>query len=941
MNKVIYFVSKGVLGISVFGLAIFVWSFFSSEVKAHFTTNTSIVSMTNASCTSVTVTWNRATPVGSITSQTLAGHYNDGTTNWQVQISGLSSSTTSYTVTGLTTGVQYWWWVGNGHTDGHYLWGTQGGPITVQCPVVYSAFYPAFYPSFYPGFYPSFYPSAYSAFYPAFYPSFYPGFYPGFYPSFSPCVVTNPAAPVLTSPASGATGQALSVNLDWNATSSWGNECGGVSGRRYRVYYGAGALANPPLVATVNDPTTIYNAAGLSPNTLYSWRVGAVNGANREAQSSVIQFTTAAVPGAFTLSATTFSQTAVDLSWTASSNAVTYELRRNGVLIQTQPAGNPRTFRDSGLTCNTAYNYQARAINAAGNTNSNTAIGVTAICSPGPFTLTATPVSQTQVNLSWTASANASNYQIYRGGVLVSTVGSATLSYNDTGRTCGTAYSYQISATNASTPPVTNSNVANATTSACTPNYPGVVTLNSVTEVCVNDSPAYDIVWSDTIAAPDAPATNYIIEVTKVSTGQVYSRTVAGGVFSISWSTLNQFALTPPGTTFNYAPEPSTNYSFRVTGVKTGFLNGVSGSLADTSSASCSSCAVTPPIAFSNLAPANGTVAPYRPDFSWTNAWPSGNSGASSYTLKLTPQGESQLPDVVTTNTYLTWAQVFAVWSGNPYLAGNDFLPVGVVYTWNVVADNQCTGNQTSSSTTFTSQNLSAWLQAVGGTVESTDEIELDYARPAGLYNSTYTVISGGNNNNFNSSSGWVSESYANAVSPETYSSLKNLFVSRAVSTASIMPNNGIYSISGDQSVNLGFSVPNEPTVLIVEGDLNINTNINLPNESDNNAALILIVDGDVNVDSSVTQIDAYLVVGGSFNSRTGASASSFSSQLNIFGGLVYFTGANFNRIIDPVLNPGNNTPAERFTYDPRIVYLFSGENSLGVSRTSWQELVP
>lgn len=707
------------------------------------------------------------------------------------------------------------------------------------------------------------------------------------------------------------------------------------------MYYQAGVVANPVLVTTVNDPTTIYTASSLSANTTYSWRIGAVNNANWETQSSVYQFTTAAVPGPFTISATTFSQTAIDLSWTASSNAVTYELRRNGALIRTQSASDPRVFRDAGLTCNTIYNYQARAINLAGNTDSNTTAGSTATCSPGPFTLTATPVSQTQVNLSWTASAYAANYQIYRDGVLVSTVGSGTTTYNDGGRSCGITYSYQVAATNASTPPVTNSNISNATTSACTPPYPGTITLDSVIEVCVNDSPAYTITWSDTITAPNAPADSYTVQVTKVSTGQVYTWSVAGNTFSVSWSTSNQFALTPPGTTFNYAPESSTNYSFRITGVKSGFLNGVSGTLSDTSSASCSSCAVNPPVAFTNLAPANGSIAPYRPDFSWTNAWPSGNSGASTYTLKVTPQGQSQLPDVVTTNTYLTWDQVYAVWAGQPYLGGNDYLPVGVVYTWFVVADNECTGNQTSSSTTFTAQNLAAWLQTVGGSVESTSDIELDFARPSGSYNATHTVISGGNNTNFNSQDGWVSEGYANSVTPDTYFSLKNLFSSRATATGTMLPNNGIFSIAGSQTISSGFSVPNEPTVLIVGGDLNINTNINLPNESDNNAALILIVDGNVNVDFSVTQIDAYIIAGGNFNSRTGAAPTSFSSQLNILGGLVYYGGANFDRIIDPVLNPGNANAAERFTYDPRIVYLFNNESSLGVSRTTWQELVP
>jgi len=736
---------------------------------------------------------------------------------------------------------------------------------------------------------------------------------------------------------------AFSITVTRNSATqnfvSWGSATGAIS---YDVYRNGGFLVN-------TGSTTNYTDNGEFCGNRYSYQVRANGSGGTVTWNSNGAVTTGAwacvpLPGAFTLTATTFSQTAIDLSWTASSNAVTYEIRRQGVLIASQPAANPRTYRNSGLTCNTSYNYVVRATNASGGTDSNSAFAVTIVCSPGAFTLTATTFSQTQNDLSWTASTNAVNYEVYRGGILISTISAVNpRTYSDTGRLCGTLYSYQIKATNASTPPTTDSNVATATTSACTPTYPGIVTLNTVTEICVNDSPAYDIAWSDTIAAPNAPATNYIIEVTKVSTGQRYTQTVSGSVFVFSWSTINQLAITPPGTTFNYSPEVSTNYSFKVTGVKTGFLNGVSGSLSDTSSASCSSCAVTPPVAFTNLAPANGSVSPYRPDFSWTTAWPSGNSGVSSYTLKVTPQGQSQLPDVSTANTFLTWAQVLAVWSGQPFLAGNDFLPVGVVYNWVVVADNQCTGVQTSASTSFTAQNLSAWLQTISGSVESGDKIDLSFARPAGSFNATGSVVSKTTNVNFDSSSGWVSINSGNTVNPDSYSSLKSLFNSRAGSVesmAALPTTGGVYKISVNQVIDSSFPVLTAPTVLIVEGDLAINSNLNLP-DADKDAALILLVDDNLNVNESVIQIDAYMVVGGSFNSKSGVPSSSFSSQLNVLGGLIYYQGATFGRIIDPLLNPGDFLPAEKFTYDPRIILLFNSESILGVSRTTWQELSP
>ncbi len=62
-----------------------------------------------------------------------------------------------------------------------------------------------------------------------------------------------------------------------------------------------------------------------------------------------------------------------------------------------------------------------------------------------PTTLTATPQSSVQVNLSWTASTDnvgVSGYDVYRNGNKVNTV--ATTSFSDTGLTANTTYSYYV-----------------------------------------------------------------------------------------------------------------------------------------------------------------------------------------------------------------------------------------------------------------------------------------------------------------------------------------------------------------------------------------------------------------------------------------------------------------------------------------------------------------
>ena len=83
-----------------------------------------------------------------------------------------------------------------------------------------------------------------------------------------------------------------------------------------------------------------------------------------------------------------------------------------------------------------------------------------------PSGLTASAVSATQVNLSWTASTHSiavTGYQVYRGGTLIATLGNV-LSFSDTSLTPATLYSYTVAACNAAANCSAQSAVASATT---------------------------------------------------------------------------------------------------------------------------------------------------------------------------------------------------------------------------------------------------------------------------------------------------------------------------------------------------------------------------------------------------------------------------------------------------------------------------------------------
>ncbi|HEY2838140.1 MAG TPA: fibronectin type III domain-containing protein [Pirellulales bacterium] len=78
--------------------------------------------------------------------------------------------------------------------------------------------------------------------------------------------------------------------------------------------------------------------------------------------------------------------------------------------------------------------------------------GTTATAPATPANFSATAVSTTQVNLSWTASSGATGYNVYELenglSVLIGSVGASATSATITNLTAGTAYSFAIAATN-------------------------------------------------------------------------------------------------------------------------------------------------------------------------------------------------------------------------------------------------------------------------------------------------------------------------------------------------------------------------------------------------------------------------------------------------------------------------------------------------------------
>lgn len=109
------------------------------------------------------------------------------------------------------------------------------------------------------------------------------------------CVDTAPDAPVLASPANGATGVAVSPILSWNGIAGFGTNCLGNT-NQFEVFLDSGNVDPTTSFGSVSEATLSKLIIGLASNTIFSWKVRASNGA-LFSDSPVQTFTTAAAVG--------------------------------------------------------------------------------------------------------------------------------------------------------------------------------------------------------------------------------------------------------------------------------------------------------------------------------------------------------------------------------------------------------------------------------------------------------------------------------------------------------------------------------------------------------------------------------------------------------------------------------------------------------------------
>jgi chitodextrinase len=305
---------------------------------------------------------------------------------------------------------------------------------------------------------------------------------------------------------------------------SWSPSTDNVGVAGYKI------LRNGVVVGTT--ASTTYTDSGLLANTNYSYTVIAYDAAGNDSQASAAlvvatkpapDTTPPSMPTGLTASAV--SATQVNLSWSPSTDNVGvagYIVERNGAVVAKVSAA---SYVDTALTASTNYSYVVEAYDAAGNvSNPSSTVTVKTPNPPDttppsmPTGLTASAVSATQVNLSWSPSTDnvgVAGYIVERNGVKIST--STATSFGDATVSPNTNYSYTVIAydaagndSQASAPAtVATGSVAAYSVPGLTATYFNNTTLtynlNTITEV----DPTLNYNWGSTAPASNMPATDW------------------------------------------------------------------------------------------------------------------------------------------------------------------------------------------------------------------------------------------------------------------------------------------------------------------------------------------------------------------------------------------------------------------------------------------------
>lgn len=386
--------------------------------------------------------------------------------------------------------------------------------------------------------------------------------------------------------------------------------------------------------ATTLFNTAVYRDDWLTCQTQYFYRVRSYRSEDNvfSDYSSVVNATTANCPvnAPNAVSAVAVGSSEIQLTWHDTSNDETeFRIERSRYNntgyseIGVVPA-NTTFYSDTTVACGIPYYYRVRAYRSVPSTYSDYSFVVSrsTSCSPlpAPTNTTATTLSVTQIQITWTDNAtDETNYRIERsldgstGWLQIVSLSSNVTTYTNTGLTCGSTYYYRVRAYRSSTGTYSAySEIAPSTTWLCAPLAP-----TSLTAIDQNTG-QIQLTWIDNAA----DETEYRIQ-----------RTPNG---SSSWA---QIATVPSNAT-TYLDTGSTcgaTYQYRVQAYRTSPINNSSYSNTATASVTC------PPVATTTITATVVSATVIRLD------WVDNAVDETDYRIERSPDGISGWSQISTT----------------------------------------------------------------------------------------------------------------------------------------------------------------------------------------------------------------------------------------------------------------------------------------------------
>jgi fibronectin type 3 domain-containing protein len=370
------------------------------------------------------------------------------------------------------------------------------------------------------------------------------------------------AAPVLTLAALG----------DAKAGFTWTAATGATSYTLKRSTASGGPYTD--VAGATDTAALLYTDTGLTNNQLYYYIVVANNATGSSGNSNQVSARPIATP---TLTAVAGS-TQVVLNWNPSAGATSYTLRYGTTTAMTSTPITGITsipYTKISLLNNTLYYFAIAAVNATGTGENSNQVSATPAAPPAAPTGVTAIGGDSQVIISWNASAGAATYIVRRstlaaGGPPYTDIAPsvATTTYTDVGRTNGTTYYYVVAAVGTGTS-------ANSAQVSATPNGPPAAPLNltaipgnakiTLSWATSTNATGYSLQRSLTVngvttTIPVGNLTTYIDQSPPLTNGQAYFYVVVATNGSGTSPKSNKVSATPQvpsSIVITLAPTPS------------------------------------------------------------------------------------------------------------------------------------------------------------------------------------------------------------------------------------------------------------------------------------------------------------------------------------------------------------------------------------------------